>query len=615
MVSTVSELLSALPHRLHTFHGSSYPLPLCQAVLGHIPELTEIVAHVRKDDDDVGHYALHVALAAECYEAAQPDGGELFVPDGRLRGMVFMGGKWRAGWAFVLGDATEAIAARLEELDFMVMRSDGRSTLPVYWLQMMVRYAMIWGQIPPGEDHEMGHMLEQDLPGALIVRGRCSELESVLALAMMKLGCPAMVPEEFPFEEGRQARVRGDDEALDALATLPNLRVREEGGERVALPDYCNPAHAKETFEAARTIGGEDSFLVLWPRGCVDGIEIVGEPRDTFGVLVDVGDERLDLPLSEYLERCALQIPDYLAGLRILSASPLQLGLAKGAQLEPEKLAGAIYAGLRWHFPRLRNVHVSLIFDEDVLAGHRQQVAAFRQERDRLIAAQTEESMASFVACIECQTFTHRHVCFITPGRPPMCGRDPGQVRAAALFGATWHPYRRRGLKAPDLRELVDKGACLDPVRGEYEGVNEAARRLSDGQMQRVFLHSLRDFPHSSCGCFHYLAFEIEGCGIGVMNRGFPGHAPDGETWDTLANRAGGKQAPGITGLSAGYLRSPDFLKADGGLASVVWVTTNVMEQIRDVLPAGHVPATEQEVSNMNRLHAWCSSTRSDAES
>ena len=45
-----------------------------------------------------------------------------------------------------------------------------RDTGPIYFLQLMVRYAMIWGQIPPGEDHEMGHFLEQDMPGAIVRR-------------------------------------------------------------------------------------------------------------------------------------------------------------------------------------------------------------------------------------------------------------------------------------------------------------------------------------------------------------------------------------------------------------------------------------------------------------
>jgi len=160
------------------------------------------------------------------------------------------------------------------------------------------------------------------------------------------------------------------------------------------------------------------------------------------------------------------------------------------------------------------------------------------------------------------------------------------------------------------LREVVPKGRCLDAERGEYEGLNEAAGRLTQGVVRRVFLHSLDGFPHTSCGCFHYLAFRLEGLGLGVMNRGFRGTAPNGETWDSLANEAGGKQADGISGLSLGYLRSPKFLQGDGGLAAVVWMPHDVMEQVRDLLPPDALPATENDAADMAELEAFIAERR-----
>jgi len=244
-------------------------------------------------------------------------------------------------------------------------------------------------------------------------------------------------------------------------------------------------------------------------------------------------------------------------------------------------------------------VHVRLVFAEAELAALRPQVQAFAEKRRQEIAEQSDENVDSFTACIECQSFSHSHVCVVTPDRPPMCGRRPGQVRAAALFGATWHPYRRRGLKARELREVVPKGRCLDPERGEWEGINEAASRLTDGQIERVFLHSLREFPHSSCGCFHYLAFRLDDQGLGIMNRGFGGAAPNGATWHTLANKAGGKQADGVSGLSADHFRSPRFLQADGRWHAVVWTTPKVREEISGIVPQDRLPATEEDVADM----------------
>jgi acetyl-CoA decarbonylase/synthase complex subunit beta len=106
-----------------------------------------------------------------------------------------------------------------------------------------------------------------------------------------------------------------------------------------------------------------------------------------------------------------------------------------------------------------------------------------------------------------------------------------------------------------------------------------------------VHLHSLRRYPHSNCGCFQFLAFWLESRqGIGVMERGWAGVAPEGRTWDSLANAAGGKQAPGIVGVSEVYLKSNKFLKGDGGHAAVRWASPKAFEAIQSLVPdAGKV--------------------------
>ncbi|GAG35338.1 unnamed protein product, partial [marine sediment metagenome] len=239
------------------------------------------------------------------------------------------------------------------------------------------------------------------------------------------------------------------------------------------------------------------------------------------------------------------------------------------------------------------------IFDRSELRAMRDGVREFKAEREREIAGMHEENVDDFLACIECQPFSQGHVCIITLDHPPMCGRDPGQVRAGAIFGAPWHPYRRRAQDAEQLREVIPKGRCLDAERGEYSGVNEAVRRLSGGKVQRVFLHSLNDYPGTSCGCFRCVGFRIEGYGVGVMISGWKGRAPNGETWDTLANRASGKQADGVAGFRPPYLRSPKFLQADGGLDSIVWLNQDLLDQVGDLFRADRLPSTENDAATL----------------
>jgi hypothetical protein len=50
------------------------------------------------------------------------------------------------------------------------------------------------------------------------------ELELTLSLAAMKLGVPAVVPLDYPFPLGRQARAGSLEEVVEALPVFPNIR-------------------------------------------------------------------------------------------------------------------------------------------------------------------------------------------------------------------------------------------------------------------------------------------------------------------------------------------------------------------------------------------------------
>jgi acetyl-CoA decarbonylase/synthase complex subunit beta len=241
--------------------------------------------------------------------------------------------------------------------------------------------------------------------------------------------------------------------------------------------------------------------------------------------------------------------------------------------------------GLRLEYPRLGPVRVSVVGDSRRLAELRGEVEA---ERERRRAAMAEAAAAEVVyACESCAPFSREHVCFAHPLRSPMCGRRWTEMLVGARYRSVsaGRPWRRRG-RPENCCTVVRLGRAIDPARGEYEGLNEFVRQATGGRMQRVFLHSVREHPHSSCGCFYALAWWSEELGgIGVMQRGFDGTAPDGSTWNSLANHAGGKQQPGITGVGLEYMRSPLFLQGDGGWGAVKWLTGKLKDELKDSVP------------------------------
>jgi len=75
----------------------------------------------RLQDGDAKALVEPVLLAAELVESARPDRQDFFLTDARVQDLVFMGSKWQAGWALVLGDNRHAEHVKmLQQRDFMV---------------------------------------------------------------------------------------------------------------------------------------------------------------------------------------------------------------------------------------------------------------------------------------------------------------------------------------------------------------------------------------------------------------------------------------------------------------------------------------------------------------
>jgi acetyl-CoA decarbonylase/synthase complex subunit beta len=597
-------LIAKLPKIALDFKGSEFAQPAAQAYLGTRADAESIARQaeqlLRAPVEQTCELAL---IMAEIIESAMPDRDKYFQPDAKVRSHVFMGAKWRAGWVFLIGGADHSeLARKFNDLSFLVFAQNGstlknvidlgpRETAAAYFLQVMARYAMIWGGIKPGDDHEMGHFLEKDLPGVVVAQGKLTPIEEILLLGLMKMGAPAVVPPEYPWDLGRQVKAAGIDQIVEAARKFPNLRLKDIQGRIIELPVFCDPANLRAEFTAEGRIGGKGSFFVLKPGEVEEGISV---PKDLdfsgnvpIGILVEIGDRRLDIATSEYLEKDGLRGIGTIAGVRAeqLPDSGFVIHLARGTSFDPQRVALAVQSWLKYEFPYLEKIRVTLVNGEE--AGRMKgEVDKYRAERERMIEHESDDTVKYFNYCLECQPFSKDHVCIITPDRPPMCGRDRFQIKSAALFGASWHPWKRQELSEKELRGSIAVGQPLNAAAGEYAEVNQALEKLSPSHLKRVQLHAIRECPHTSCGCFQFLVFRLESLGgIGIMERDYPGEAPEGLTWNKLANAAGGKQTPGVAGVSRNYLKSKRFMQGEGGLGAVRWVSPRAFEALKDRIP------------------------------
>ena len=196
-------------------------------------------------------------------------------------------------------------------------------------------------------------------------------------------------------------------------------------------------------------------------------------------------------------------------------------------------------------------------------------------KRDERLDTLTDESVDVYYSCILCQAFSPSHVCVVTPERLGLCG------------AVSW-------LDAKATNELDPNGPCqvitkerpIDERIGEYEDVNEAVKRLSQGALEDVSLYSIMEKPMTSCGCFECICgIEPFSNGVCIANREYAGMTPLGMTFPELASMTGGGvQTPGFMGHGKHFIGSKKFMKAEGGIERIVWMPKELKEFVADRL-------------------------------
>jgi len=197
------------------------------------------------------------------------------------------------------------------------------------------------------------------------------------------------------------------------------------------------------------------------------------------------------------------------------------------------------------------------------------------EERDARMAGMTDENVDTFYSCTLCQSFAPNHLCIVKPERLGLCGAY-SWLDAKACFE----------LNPTGPNQPVKKGEVIDPVRGEWKGVNDFIYQKSNKTLERFNAYSVITYPETSCGCFEcIIAIIPEANGFIVVNREYGGLTPVGMKFSTLASSVGGgNQTPGFMGVGRLYIVSRKFISADGGLKRLVWIPKELKEALSDKL-------------------------------
>jgi acetyl-CoA decarbonylase/synthase complex subunit beta len=321
------------------------------------------------------------------------------------------------------------------------------------------------------------------------------------------------------------------------------------------------------------------------------------------GILIEIAGPQLEADFEGVIERRIHEYANYLEGFMHLNqrydiwVRVSKKGYDKG--FTSLVVLGKVLARLlKNELSIIECIQITFYTDADQISPLFAEARRTYDERDARARGLTDEDVDVFYGCALCQSFAPSHVCIVTPQRYANCGAISWfDGRAAARIDP-------KGAIFP-----IEKGECLDSVKGEYTGINESAKKRSLGEVSRVYLYSAFTCPHTSCGCFEGIAFYIpEVEGFGIVMRGYRDVTVNGLPFSTMADStAGGRQVDGFHGISLEYMRSPKFLAADGGYTRIVWMPAELKAQLREFIPEDIAPciATETDATTIDELQSF----------
>jgi acetyl-CoA decarbonylase/synthase complex subunit beta len=377
-------------------------------------------------------------------------------------------------------------------------------------------------------------------------------------------------------------------------------------GERIRRNDMhveLGGPTVKEKFELAKVLpmdAIEDGKITIVGPDLKDLKEGGAYP---FGILVEAAGKTLDAGLEGVIERRIHGYLNYIEGFMHLNQRYdiwMRLGkksFQKGMN-SFEYVGRVLYRLFKSELPIIEKVQITFITDLAKIQEMYPAAVADYEARDAKARGLKDEDVDKFYGCALCQSFAPSHVCVITPQRYSNCG------------AISWFDGKASASIDPKGPVFaIDRGTIINAEKGEFSGVNEAAKKRTMGEVNQVWLYTAFDHPHTSCGCFEAVTFYIpEVDGFGVVNRSFKGATVNGLPFSTIADSAaGGRQIDGFHGMSIEYMRSKKFFAADGGWNRVVWVPKEIKERVKEFIPKDVVDkvATEEDATNIESLKAF----------
>jgi acetyl-CoA synthase len=459
-------------------------------------------------------------------------------------------------------------------------------------ISLVNRAAMIFGAVQPGDREAFDHYSFHRIRAFVNAFDPVADIVVAAGGGAIAMGFPVItndvkdmwkVPKSLIIQEDTKAFIETSLEARDIKIKIL----------KIDIPVAYSSAFEGEIVRRNDTHVDIDSTTMdcfEWVRQKPaqeiedHSIEIIGKDIDAFepgakiamGIIVEVFGKNMQSDFEPVLERRIHHFINFIEGvMHTGQRDMLRIRVSKNAFAAGFRLrhfGEVVYGKMMDEYSAvIDKCQIKIYTDPEKLKNLRAEANKVYEARDARLLSLTDENVNVFYNCILCQSFSPAHVCVVTPERLGLCG------------AVSW-------LDAKATNELDPNGPCkvvtkdrvLDENLGIWQDVNEAVDAASHGSLKQVTLYSIMQDPMTSCGCFECICgIEPTSGGVVIVNREHSGMTPLGMSFSEMASMTGGGvQTPGFMGHGKHFISSKKFMKAEGGIARIVWMPRALKEQV-----------------------------------
>ena len=472
-------------------------------------------------------------------------------------------------------------------------------TSVIHVVSVAVRAALIFGNITPGDAAGLMKYTFERVPAFVNAFGPLDDVVVACGAGAIALGFPVITNEtENIFRVPKSLIVQEDVSKFNATS----LEARDI---KIKITNIDIPVAFASAFEGEIIRRGDmqvefdgsrvDCFELVQSKDVTEiedhKIEVIGPDLDEFevgtkhniGYIVEVGGKNMQSDFEPVFERKFHSYLNCVEGMMHTGQRDMiRIRVSKdtyNAGFRAKHIGEVLYAKVKSEFAAVVDkCQVKVITDPEMCSKLRHELAipSF-DKRDERLSTLTDEGVEVYYSCIMCQAFSPSHVCVVTPERLGLCG------------AVSWLDAKATNELDPQGPcQVITKGGLIDERTGAYQDVNDAVRKYSQGALENVTLYSIIEDPMTSCGCFECICgIEPLSNGVCIVNREYAGMTPIGMTFPELASMTGGGvQTPGFMGHGKHFIASKKFMKAEGGIARIVWMPKELKETVAERLNA-----------------------------